>query len=419
MQIWSSKKIRIIPRIAIALGCTLLLCIPNTLANSLQVGVLNTGSQQKSAFLRHVREFEAANSNISVTVNFYSDAEFKVALAEWLASGRGPDIITWQGGNRLFQYVDNRQAKDLTALWNKHGWKQTFSEGSQGAVFRDGSYYGIPLSYYQWGLYYRASVFESLGIQAPQNWDEFLSVCARLNQADIVPLTIGAKNKWPSAAWFDYLNLRVNGLEFHQSLLAGEHAFTDQRVVAVMEKWKALLDANCFTNKFNGWAWQQAMPYLYHKLGGMTLIGNFFAGSLPERLKEDFRFTPFPIIDSSVPRFEEAPLDILMVPAYAKISSSLETFLVSLADVQFQQSYNDASSMISPNVNVPPSKNYFIQEGQKLLSSAQGVSQFFDRDTNAEMAGAATVIFTEFLEHHDVNKAVDALEKARQSHLLN
>ena len=44
-----------------------------------------------------------------------------------------------------------------------------------------------------------------------------------------------------ASGWFDYLDLRSTAPQYHRELLAGEHAFTDPEVVAVMEEYKRLI----------------------------------------------------------------------------------------------------------------------------------------------------------------------------------
>ena len=153
-------------------------------------------------------------------------------------------------------------------------------------------------------------------------------------------------------------------------------------------------------------------------MAGMTLIGNFFAGGLPPLLKEDFRFFPFPQINPAIPAYEEAPMDLLMVPNYTKMNKTVEHYLLSIAGLDFQKRYNDVSSMISPNKQVQSKDDYFIQQGQKVLINAAGLSQFFDRDTNEKMGSAGTVIFTEFMDSKNVDATLSALENARQAYLL-
>jgi multiple sugar transport system substrate-binding protein len=385
-------------------------------ANELTVGVLTSSGVQRSMYATFEKEFEAANPDIKLTILIRSDAEYKDEMKTWFAKGDGPDILNWQGGERLYQHVRENKVKDISQIWSKNGLESVFSDAAKGAVSYENKRYAIPISYYQWGFYYRQSLFVKHGISAPKTWDEFLAVCAKLKAAGVTPITIGAQYKWPTAAWFDYLNLRINGLEFHQQLLKGEIAYTDSRVEEVFNHWKVLLDNDYFVDRHNGWNWQQAMPFMYHKLAGMTLIGNFFAGTLPSVLKDDFRFFRFPIIDPNLNVYEEAPLDLFMVPSYAKENPAIEKFLMFLASKGFQQKFNETLGMISTNLSTDVSDDYFIQMGTETLNASAGVSQFFDRDANADMSGAAMEIFTEFLDSKNISVTLRKLEEARKVH---
>lgn len=391
----------------------------NTLhAETITVGILTNSGVQRTVYTGFVQEFERTNPGIQVRLDFKSDAEFKEALLDWFRTGNGPEVINWQGGERLYQYVRQGYIANLDEVWRQNNFDSTFSPGAIGAVSLNGERYAVPISYYQWGFYYRESLFKKLNLSPPTNWEEFLFICQQLKANNIVPITVGAKFKWPTAAWFDYLNLRTNGLEFHQNLLQGQIPFTDERVVNVMSKWKTLLDNGYFVTQYNKWKWDQAMPFLYHKMAGMTLMGNFFAGTMPPFIKEDFRFFRFPIIDPKVAVYEEAPLDLFMIPSYAKDSKAAKTFVAAVANADFQAEFNEKMGMIAPNMSTARSDDYFIQQGAEILNQARGLSQFFDRDTNGEMAGAATEIFTRFMDNRDIQSTLRELEAARQQHLL-
>lgn len=387
-------------------------------AEPLTVGVLTNSGAQRAFYTSFAQEFESRNPDIQVKLVFQPDDEFKESLMAWFQNGNGPELLNWQGGERLFQYVREGYIADISSVWQQNNLEGTFSPGAVGGVSVDGRRYGVPISYYQWGFYYRKSLFDKLGLRPPSDWQEFLNVCQQLKNNGVVPVTVGAKFKWPTAAWFDYLNLRINGLEFHQQLLKGEMSFNDERVSNVLSHWKELLDKGYFVSQYDRWKWSEAMPFLYHKLAGMTLMGNFFAGTMPPAIKDDFRFFRFPIIDNNVEIYEEAPMDIFMIPSYAKDNTSARRFIVELAGKQFQERFNQMLGTISPNIQSADSSDYFIQQGTLTLGEAQGVSQFFDRDTNAAMATAAMDIFTRFMGNKNIAQAQAELEAARQQHLL-
>ena len=401
----------------------ILVCIPAFLssffsaAEKVTLGVLLSSGTQRTTISSLVEEFEAKEPGIEVEIIFKLDAEYKEELNKWFREESGPDILNWQGGERLYQYVRQGKVKNLQQMWLQEGLSETFSPASISAVSLNNQVYAIPISYYQWGFYYRKSVFNKLNLQAPTTWNEFLNVSARLKSEGIAPITIGTKYKWPTAAWFDYLNLRVNGLDFHLALLQGKESYLDPRVTKVLNRWKELLDKGFFLEQSNGRNWQQAMPFMYHKYAGMTLIGNFFTGVLPPEIKNDFQYFKFPIVDESVPMYEEAPLDLFMVPSYARLTESSRKLLMFFASRRFQETFNETMGMIPPNMNTKRSADPFINKGTATLNEAVGVSQFFDRDTSAEMSAVAMDVFAEFMSDKDILKAQRALENARKEHL--
>ena len=384
---------------------------------TIEIGILTSASIQKQIYLKHAQRFMAQNPEIKLELIFKPDAEYKEDFAKWLNQGNGPDILSWQAGMRLTSLIEKGKISDLSEFYQSHSLRSDFSESALRASSYNSKLYAIPISYYHWGFFYRESVFEALSLSPPNSWEEFKHVCKTLKENGIIPITVGAKYHWPVAAWFDYLNLRLNGFEFHMALLAGHYSYRDPRVIEVFKKWKELVDEGYFLEQYNLWTWLEGMPYLYHKKAGMTLIGNFFAGVIPDELVEDFKFFRFPIIDKKVELYEEAPLDLLVVPYYTKVDRNIEKVLKMFAGVEFQQAFNRASAMISPNIKTADNPDYFITKGQETLSEAKAVSQFFDRDTNDEFAASATQILSDFVKDANIDNTINALENARVKHL--
>ena len=84
-----------------------------------------------------------------------------------------------------------------------------------------------------------------------------------MRQRGIEPFAIGTRDLWPAAAWFDYLDLRINGLAFHMALMDGRVPYTDPRVRAVFAAWRELLARNCFSANHASASWQESQALLY------------------------------------------------------------------------------------------------------------------------------------------------------------
>jgi len=68
-------------------------------------------------------------------------------------------------------------------------------------------------------------------------------------------------------------------------LLNGEINFKDPRVKVVFEHWKELIDGGYFLEGHEKLLWSEALPFIYRKLSGFRLVGNFAATILPEEIK--------------------------------------------------------------------------------------------------------------------------------------
>src|SRR6185312_11454212 len=126
-------------------------------------------------------------------------------------------------------------------------------------------------------------------------------VCATIKTKGAIPIGLGAGTgtAWVAAAWFDYLNIRLNGADFHRALLQGQHSFTDPKVVDVFTTWKQVLPY--FDPNGTAVSWQEASNQLLQGQCGMLLTGTFFADAVPKGSIDDLDFFKFPVIDPSVP----------------------------------------------------------------------------------------------------------------------
>ena len=189
--------------------------------------------------------------------------------------------------------------KDIGAFWQQNNYDQRFSSASRNAVTFDNGICGIPVIEQLWGMFYRVSSMQKKGIAVPDSWDSLLAACAKAQEHNATLFAFGAQTPWMAHGWFDYLNLRINGLAYHKALLDGDVSFLDKGVISSLEHWKTLVDKGCFNANFDEFSKDSAFPLLYHERAFMILT--FSRARLPEKFDGDFSFTAFPQIDKSIP----------------------------------------------------------------------------------------------------------------------
>ena len=401
---------KIIKILAVAFFTTGML-LNNAYAGGKLVIASNASDQApRAAFEEIVAKFQAANPDIDVQMNTTEHEAFKTAIRTILAADKGPDVATWFAGNRMAGFVADGLFGDISDVWAQEGLANTMASTMPSVTF-GGKQYALPYSYYQWGVYYRKDIYDANGISIPKTYDEFLDNCKKLSANGIASVAIGTKYLWTAAGWFDYLNLRTNGLDYHIDLMLGKTKYTDKGVVNTFKNWTKAVEAGCFMDDHQNYSWQEAQAPLINGEAASYLIGNFIVPNLPEDTQAQLDFYQFPPIDPSLELGEDAPTEIIFMPSNAQNVENGKKFMAFFSQPENLTYMNDVLKQLSPHSGSPAPTDRFLKAGSEMLSKSK-TAQFFDRDTTPEMAKAAMQLMVEFML--DTDSMMDILEEMEE-----
>ena len=366
-----------------------------------------------------IARFGALHPDLDVETTIIDREAYKTQIRNFLTAD-APDVATWYAANRMRPYVSAGLFEDVSDLWQEPEIAQNLAS-TKGAMTIDGRQWGVPYTYYQWGVYYREDIFNELGLKEPTTWEEEKANCARIVASGRACYTIGTKFLWTAGGWFDYLNLRTNGYDFHMALTRGEVAWTDDRVQAVFANWRELIDMGAFIANHQTYSWQEALPFIVNGEAAAYLMGNFAVAPMREAGLTDDKldFYQFVEITPGIAKAEDAPTDTFHIPANAANKEAAREFLRYVVSAGNQTIINNRENLGQLPVNALATidDDEFLRQGFEMLSrnSPGGVAQFFDRDAPAEMAAVAMEGFQEFMVFPDhLDDILERLESARQ-----
>lgn len=363
-----------------------------------------------------VQIFQEDHPDYEIVHSIVAHEDFKQAIRAYLTASTPPDVMTWFAGNRARFFIDNDLIMDISDVWESEGWNESYPKGFQALSTVDGKQYFLPTSWYWWAVYYRPSIFAELNLEPPETWEEFMEVNETLKENGITPLAIGTKWRWTAAAWFDYLNMRINGPQFHIDLMLCKESYDDPRVAKVFEYWGELLENGYFLEDAAAYSWQEALEPFIAGDAAMYLMGDFIRDSLPDETEADLDFFRFPIIDPSVPIGEDAPTDGFFIAANSQHPEAAKEFLAYLGGVDYQTLFAEDLGRLPTNSGVD--RTMFTaqqQKGMELIDGADFVAQFYDRDTTPELADEGMNAFMAFWDDPDsIADLLADLEAARQ-----
>lgn len=343
----------------------------------------------KAAIESVVKTYEA-QSGVKIALNTIDHNSYQENINRYL-QGKPDDLFAWFAGFRMQFFAGQHLAADLSDLWTGFGsnYSDAMKKASTGA---DGKQYFVPSTYYPWALYYRKSVFSKFGYTAPKTLDELKTLAATMKKDGLIPIAFGDKDGWPAMGTFDHLNLRVNGYDFHVSLMAGKESWEDPKVKTVFDTWRGLMPLH--QPDPNGRTWQEAAQSLVQKKSGMYLLGLFVGQQFPKEELDDLDFFPFPEIDPAHAQDAvEAPIDGYMISAKAKNLEGAKALAKYLATGAAQGVYLKSDSTVIGAANDNDTAAYTVlqKKGAELVAKAKQISQFMDRDTRPDFASTVMI----------------------------
>jgi multiple sugar transport system substrate-binding protein len=333
-----------------------------------------------------------------INLNLVDHETFKSSISNYLQA-TPDDLFTWFAGFRMQFFAAQGLATPIDDVWDTVG--SNFGPAAKAlSKGLDGKYYFIPMYNYPWVFFHNKSAFATGGYTVPTSWDELIALCKQVQSDGLIPIAFADKDLWPACGFFDTIDLRLNGYDYHMKLMRHEVPWTDPGVTATFEQYAELLPY-CQTGA-NGRIWQDAAKALENKQAVMMFQGSNQVGAnyAPENLP-DLDFFEFPAINSKYGTdYMEAPADGYMCSAKAKNPDGAKKVLEYLGTSAAAAKFLETDKWDVGMTKDADTSNYteLQKKSATLISSKKAVSQFLDRDTDPAMAAAAFSGLQDFIQ---------------------
>ncbi|HEX6026815.1 MAG TPA: extracellular solute-binding protein [Solirubrobacter sp.] len=265
---------------------------------------IQNNDPMKTVWADAAKQYMADHPNVKINVTVLENEAFKSKLTTTMQGGKVPDIFQSWGGGTLKEQADAGLVKDITEP--TQSWIGDLNPAAVGLYQIDGKQYGVPFNLGMVGVWYRKSLFEKAGIDAPPaTWDEFLQDVEKLKDAGITPLAVGEKDKWPGMFWWANLSLRIAGKDA-MAKAGQDGSFDSPGFVKAGEELKRLIDMKPFQDGHLAAPWDGAggeAAQIGNGRAAMDLMGQWAPSTFAANTKDkdevlaDLGWFPFPTVD--------------------------------------------------------------------------------------------------------------------------
>jgi len=163
-----------------------------------------TGEPLKGYWQSVADQFEEDHPGVTINVEAVQNEELqRTKIPNALRGNNPPDLFQQWGGGELATQVEAGRVLDISADVDA----ELESLGGSVAGWQvDGKTYGLPFSLGIEGFWYNKALFADAGIEGtPTTLDELNDDIAKLKDAGITPIAVGAGDKWPAAHyWYNF-----------------------------------------------------------------------------------------------------------------------------------------------------------------------------------------------------------------------
>ena len=356
-------------------------------------------------------------TGIDVKTHTFAHGPFQEQINSYL-QGHPDDVFTWFAGYRMQFFASKGLATPIDDVWKilTPQMPPAFKAASTGL---DGHQYFVPNKNYPWAVYYRKSLWKEKGYTAPRTWAQFVALAKKMQNDGLTPIAFTDKDGWPPMGWFDIINMRINGYDYHVRLMAGKQSWDSPQVKAVFTKWRELFPY--YSEGTLGLTWQDGAAQLENKQAGMFLLGGFLTGAMKPANAKDVDFFPFPVIN---PRWGQdsidAPIDGYMVSKSPKNLAGAKKLVGFLGTAPAIDAYLKINSgNLGSNRRTNTAKYSPLQKKEaKLIAATKHIAQYMDRDTRPDFASTVMIpSLQSFISDQGSNipKLVQSIEKQKKA----
>jgi len=371
------------------------------------------------------KEFQATHPGVTISFDYLENEAFKTKLPTVLQSSQRPHIFQSWGGGLLKDQVKAGVAQDITAQV-KDEFQANFPKSGLDIFTVDGKIYGAPRDAAGVVIWYNKELAQKVGVDPTQikTWDDFLAQVKKAKAANVTPIIMGGKDKWPVHFYYGYLALRVAGKDGLAKARAGENGgFAGADFVKTGEEFKKLIDLKPFQEGFADATFDKAAGMFGDGKGLFHLMGSF-GYNVHKRNAADGKGVPdeklgligFPAVTGG----KGDPTDFfggadgwVISNGAPKEAVQFMSYLVS----KKQQEKSAAAGLWIPAAKGAGDKlvNPFFKQISGLIGSAKDFQLYLDQDFGPSVGGAVNEAATDLAIGSTTPKdAANYIEEARK-----
>lgn len=257
----------------------------------------DTDADVSSRYLKEIleEEFPKAFPDVELIQDTCDNETYKNKIKILIASDEQPDIMFSYGGGFMKSFVDAGKVLPLDDYMDDF-YKEHMKTDMQENFIFDGQQYGTCCTYWTGVLYCNQELFDQVGAEVPETYEELLESVKKLRSAGIEPIALGMVNKWPGQQWINNFTIQIGGAEHYKEMARGEASLNDPILAEAANLTENLITENAFCSDMYKLTSGEAEELFLSGGAAMIYIGSWFTTFAEERIGDNLKVAKMPVV---------------------------------------------------------------------------------------------------------------------------
>ncbi len=251
---------------------------------TIQFWHIETGAKEE-VYLNAIERYENDNPGVTVEALRIPNDDYKQRMVVAMSGGNPPDVFHSWGGGWLGEFVNSDQVLNLSE--EDVNTDRFLDLAMDNSTYED-EVYGLPLGLSLTMNFYNTKIFDELGLEEPETYEELKEVIEVLKESEYDPYALTNQTQWPGSYFYMYFADRLGGSDLFAEALEGEGSFADEDFIEAGAKIQELVEMGGFNEGFNGIPYDagQGRQLMYSEQAAMMLMTTTFVNNVRDEFPE-------------------------------------------------------------------------------------------------------------------------------------
>ncbi len=239
----------------------------------------STEDANAKAFRKALEKAKVDLPDIEIIHDGTENEAYKTKIKTAAGADEMPDVFFAWGAGFVKPFVDAGKVLPLDS-YLKDGTLDRMKGGANTFFTFDGKVYGITFTQWVASLYCNKELFDKYGVKLPDTLDELKTAVSVFNKNNVIPITVGEKDRWPGMFWQNAFAIRTASADACNKALSGEASFDTPEFVKSAQLLKELVDLKAFVKGALGINYDESGALFLEGKAAMYYMGSWFAGDI-------------------------------------------------------------------------------------------------------------------------------------------